>query len=258
MKISRLTLFIIVLCIIGCRHNNNYSAKNGNVIRLNSNTPKDSIHFTDDNSKALIKNYHGTNKLISIDFNDPEYKDWSVWIKDTVLKSGWFIKYLVKDDSSKYNDLYIEWSNGILVGSYKLEHILESNGASIPFYEGESSKCIFLTHECGSTCSGLLILQKNSSLSFKEYFYVVDYSIPFGQILYLPKRNFLSDSLLEVSLVDLNREKEYFVEFNFRCQDSFKYSCIDSIIFGETKSKIIAKFKEDGKEKIVQRDIDLQ
>jgi hypothetical protein len=209
-------------------------------------------------TKIETKKNIGTGQLIPIDFKDSIFKDFQVSIKDTNLLSGWSIKYFVKDDSTKYKDLHIEWSKGQNKGYWTGESMFEVRDMFIPQVCGENSTCIFMTHACASECSAILVLRKDSSLTYKDYLDVKDFSIKYNQILYVTDQT-KDDSLLQVALVDLKRNKEHLINFNHRCQGVFKTSYIDTVIFGFDKSIIRANFdNENGDKKIKeQREIKL-
>jgi hypothetical protein len=208
--------------------------------------------------KTKSSHYIGTLKLMPININDSIFKGRQVWFKDTLLKSGWNIQYLVKDDSRKYKDLYIQWTKDSKKGLVRFESVLELNGVSIPTFEGENDKNIFMIHACSSTCRALLILRKDSIPSYTDYLDIVDYSLKFGQILYITNKT-NDDSLLQVSLVDLNKKQEYIIDFKYKCSGVFKSSYIDTVIFGLKKSIIKGNFDdESGEHKIKeQREIKL-
>ena len=208
--------------------------------------------------KKESSHYIGTGKLIPINFKDSIFNGWQVWIKDTLLKSGWYIQYLVKDDFSKYKDLYVQWTKDSKKGLVRFESVLESNGVSIPTFEGENDKNIFMTHACSSTCSALLILRKDSIPSYIDYHDIVNYSLKYGQILYVTDKT-NDDSLYQISLVDLFKNQEHILDFKYKCSGVFKASYIDTVIFGLKRTIIKATFDdESGEHKIKeQREIKL-
>ena len=200
----------------------------------------------------------GECKLTNIDFNDPKFKGWQVWLHDTIVTSGWEIKYLIKNDQRKYQDLYIQWSYKDCKGICKFESVLETNGVTIPRYEGENENCIFMLHACGSTCYALLLLSKDQSPTYHDYLDIVNYSIDKGQLLYVTEYNERQDTTLQVSLVDLNNRQEHLVNFNYACPGVFKRAYIDTVIYDYDKTIIKATFIKDKKEIKEQQIVNLK
>lgn len=189
-----------------------------------------------------IKKNIGTGKLIPIDFTDTRLSGLNPWIKDTTLLSGWSIKYFIKDDTTKYRDLYVEWSNGNKKGIWAATSVSGLHAMSIPQYVGENRKCIFMTHVCAKDCSSILVLRKDSIPVSFDYKDVVKYSIKYGKLVYVTDTSYQQDTVLEVSLVDLYKKDENIVRFNHACPAVYKPAYIDTVIFGFNKSVIKAKF----------------
>ena len=225
----RYYIIILILAFLGCNH-----------------------------SMINTKKNIGTGLLIPIDFNDSIFKDFKMSIKDTNLISGWSIKYLVKDDSTKYKDLYITWSKDHYKGTWIGKSMFELRDMFIPQFEGEDSTCIYMTHACGTDCSGVLILQKENNPMYTDYLSVESFSIKTSQILYITDKS-NNDSVLQVALVDLKKKKEHLINFNYRCTGVFKTSYIDTVIFGFNKTIIRANFDDKNLAKKIkeQREIKL-
>jgi len=181
----------------------------------------------------------GTGQLISLDFADTNYIDVPLYAKDTVTLDGWAIKYLVKDDSSKYNDIYIQWTKGDRSGLYHGPDILLMRRYFIPELEGENNSHIFLTHGCATSCAALLVLSKDSVPKAQDFSSVFDYNIKDGQLVYIPERSYSLDTL-EVSVVDLNRKEENTVIFKNICNLSPEEGCIDSVHFDKNYVRLFA------------------
>jgi hypothetical protein len=209
-------------------------------------------------SMTNTKKNIGTGLLIPIDFNDSIFKDFKMSIKDTNLISGWSIKYFVKDDSTKYKDLYIEWSKGNYKGNWFGKSIFELRDMFIPQFEGEDSTCIYMTHACATDCSGVLILRKENHPTYIDYLSVVSFDILKSQILYVTDKS--NDySVLQIALADLKKKKEHLINFNHKCTGVFKSSYIDTVIFGFDKTIIRANFESKNFTKKIkeQREIKL-
>lgn len=188
--------------------------------------------------KVIIQN-NQVGQLIPVDFNDKKYTDLSLSAIDTVTNDGWAIKYLVKDDSTKYHDIYIEWSKGSVNGIFKAESVLQFRRYFIPQYTGENDNYLFFWHGCATGCQAVLTLNKDSAVSM-DYTSVVDYNIPYGQIAYITDRGAKDGKPFQISVVDLSKNHEYLIQFKNLCMyAAHKESCIDTIIF--QKEKVLVK-----------------
>ena len=175
-------------------------------------------------------------KLTKIDFSDPNYVDVQLYAQDTITSDGWKIEYLIKDDSTKYNDLYIRWSKGQLTGLFCHRDVLLMRRYFIPVIEGDNSTHIFMKHGCATSCTAILTLSKDNKLESKDFAYVVDFDVTTGQLVYIPERSY-SLERLEVSVVDLKRHLERPVIFKNICNLAPESGCIDRISF--TKYKVV-------------------
>lgn len=182
------------------------------------------------NEKSQVQeNFSG--QLVRIDLNDSNFSDLNLHSADTLTQNGWSIKYLIKNDSTKYNDIYIEWSKGNIKGIYKAESVLQFRRYFIPQYVGENDNYLFLKHGCATDCSGILVLSKDSTFS-QDYIRVIDYNIPNGQVVYVTEVGTKDDSPFQVAVVDLPKHLEHLAQFKNLCMyASHKESCIDTIVF---------------------------
>ena len=198
-----------------------------------------------DNSTTEQKALDG---FIPIDFTDTVYADVQLHARDTVTSDGWAIQYLVKDDSTRYNDLYIRWSKDGHQGLFQCGDVLLMRRYFIPEFTSENGDHIFLEHGCATSCSAVLALSKDPVPHGRDIFYVVDQDLSRGQFVYVPERSFSLDTL-EVSVVDLTRKEEHAVVFKGHCTLAPDYGCIDSVSFGEERVVLYAKLLDDnGKE----------
>ena len=90
--------------------------------------------------------YIGTGELISIDYSIEEYKHLESYTQDTLLESGWLIEYFVKDDSTRFRDIYLRWSKDGKEGFDAHFHVLELPTYFIPDYIGENNTHVFLEY----------------------------------------------------------------------------------------------------------------
>jgi len=175
-----------------------------------------------------------------IDPNDSNYLDVKSYAIDTVTPSGWSIKYFVRDDNTKYDDLYIQWSKGSIKGVYQAEDVLQMRRYFIPEYRGENQNHIFLWHGCATGCQAILTLSKDSSPTAKDYLNIIDYDISTSKVVYLTNFNLEHEPSLEVAIVDLNSSKESKARFENLCMSAaLKQSCIDTVVF--SKDKVVIK-----------------
>ena len=180
-----------------------------------------------------------TEQLIPVDFNDSNYNELISYAIDTLTEDGWTIKYLVKDDSTRYDDIYIKWTKGNVTGTFKAESALQFRRYFVPKYTGENKSYLFFWHGCATDCDAVLTLNKDSAVS-KDYTSIIDYNIPNGQIAYVTDKVYEDDHPFQISIVDLFKNKEHLVQFKNLCMyAAHKESCIDTIIF--SKEKVIAK-----------------
>jgi hypothetical protein len=178
-------------------------------------------------------------RLISIDITDSHFIDIGSYTTDTITPDGWSVKYYVKDDSTKYDDVYIEWSKGNVRGVYKGESLLQFRRYFIPQYKGENAKNLFFWHGCATDCQAVLTLNKDSAIE-KDYTSVIDYNIQNGQIVYVSDYSFENEPSFQLTVADLMRDKEHSVRFKNLCMTAAnKSSCVDTIIF--RKDKVLLK-----------------
>jgi hypothetical protein len=180
-----------------------------------------------------------TGNLIEIDFQSPNYSDLSLYAKDTITKDGWDIRYFVKDDSTRHNDIYLQCSKENLREIFYGEELLQFRRYFIPVFAGETNSYIFFTHGCATDCSAVLVFSKESA-KFTDYQSVVDYNLELEQILYIMDSSYgYEEKIYELALVDLKNNKTHRISYNNICMDVFKQNCIDTVIFD--KKQVIVK-----------------
>lgn len=186
-----------------------------------------------------VKAYVGTGKLIPINFKDSDYVDVAHYAKDTVTNGGWSVKYLVKDDSTRYRDIYIQWQKGDRKGIYTFEEVLEFRRYFIPVYKGESENHLFLTHACATSCEAVLTLSKEKKPESRTFVTVAGFSIPDAQIVFVSDAAY-NEKKFSVSVIDLNKNIEKVVAFKNRQLFNEPDQNIDSIAFGRSEVKLFA------------------
>ncbi len=198
----------------------------------------------------------GTGELIPIDLNDSNYYGVDGYALDTATSNGWLIKYFVKDDSTKYSDIYIEWSKGTTKGIYKGTSVLQFRRAFIPRYIGENSKCLFFLHQCASECRTLTTFRKDSAVTM-SYTNVVDYSLPLGQIVCVTDEGQEDFRPFQLAVVDLFSDKEQLIQFkNFCMYATSKEQCVDTVIFAKDKvlvKAILTEANDDKSKEVVEQ-----
>jgi len=185
----------------------------------------------------------GTGSLISINFADTNYNGVQDYAKDTITKSGWAIKYFIKDDSTRYDDLYIKWSKGSVIGTFYCGDALEMRRYFIPVLSGENKSHIFLEHGCSTGGEAVLILPKYNELKGRDYSYVIKYDITTSQIVYMPENSFNTDTPI-FSVIDLHRNIEKQILFKNIYTPRPEDGCIDRVIFNKDFVKLYATLQD--------------
>jgi hypothetical protein len=163
-----------------------------------------------------------------------------LYAKDTVTKDGWSIKYFVKNDSTRYDDIYIQCRKGSLTGIFRGEDFLQYRLYFIPKFVKETNSHIYFTHGCATDCWAILTFSKDNASRYNDYISVVDYNLDFEQILYVTNRCYENeDKIYDLVLVDLKNNKTHNITYNNICSCVFKESCVDTVIFG--KKQVIIK-----------------
>jgi hypothetical protein len=189
-----------------------------------------------------------TGRLMPINSNDTNYLDVRAYAYDTLTQDGWSINYFIRDDSTRYTDLYIQWSKGNIKQIYNAEDVLQLRRHFIPTFIGENKSHLFLSHGCATGCQAILTLEKAGTLKGKDFIDVVDWSVKANKVVSVSDSTLKIEPLLELSVFDLNRNIERKVLFKNLCMAaSFKPSCVDTIVFSKNLVKIRAELidKED-------------
>ena len=199
----------------------------------------------------------GSSKLIPIDFSDSNYVDVAFYAKDTITADGWTIKYMVKDDSTRYSDIYIQWSKDNRGGLFYGESILLMRRYFVPFLVGENKTHIYLEHGCATGCRAILTLSKDSFPKDNDYNLVIEYNIKNGQILYC--KDYSNLDTMKVVIVDLKRNKEKTITFENVCYSTPMTSCIDNVILERDYVKLSATlYNRKDKDKLVKEEYNIK
>lgn len=219
--IPKLVAFLITstVAFLGCRNNQSEKAK---------------VHY----AHSSINRNTGT--LIPIDANDTNYLDVKAYAYDIVTQSGWSIKYFVRDDSTRYNDLYIQWSKGDIKQIYNAKGVLQLRRYFIPSFIGESKSHLFLWHGCATGCQAVLAFEKGGKREAHDHLDVVDWNIESNKIVAIPNSAWFTEPSLGLVVYDLNKHRNVKVGFHNLCMASFKPYCIDTVLFTNTTVTIKA------------------
>lgn len=206
------------------------------VIVLSSCRPMNKNQFPGKDKIAQAE----TGKLVPINYADKNYSGLQSSTIDTITNDGWKIRYLVKDDSTKFRDIYIECSKGKYRGLFYGARLLEYRRYFIPGYIGETDSHIYFRHGCATDCSAILTFSKDSVCQFNDVENVVDYNIKLGQILCVAESTYENDeSLFELALVDLKRDRFHKIIYEKAvCMNVYKPACIDTVIFSDNQVTI--------------------
>lgn len=190
-------------------------------------------------TKATKEKYIGTGKLIPINTKDENYFHVASYAKDTITPSGWRISYWVKDDSTRYKDLYIKWEKGNVKGIFYDGDVLEMRSYFVPEYIGETPNHLLFWHGCATSCQAILVCNKDKEAKARDIPYVTNYNLPLGQIVYLSEESYLGEYII-VGVVDLLRKKGYGIVFNGTAPYAAKDQAVERVDFSKDKISITA------------------
>jgi hypothetical protein len=176
-----------------------------------------------------------SNQLLKIDYHDSIFRYRRNY--DTLLTSGWSISYLVKDDSTKYNDIYIKVIKAKDSSIYFGPELLTFRDYFVPIFSRESEHFIFFEEGCATSCRGVLVFNKKS-LQFKVFTQIIDYSEKMNKIVWLSNENLSDGKPFSIQLTDLLKEKDTTIQFKNFALGSIKDDYIDSVIFNENNTII--------------------
>lgn len=181
--------------------------------------------------------------LMSYNKNDDAEPHYKRNIKDTLTADGWAIEYLVRNDSTKQKDLYIQWSKGNCKRVYRGNHLLELQSYFTPVFKTETVNYIFMDFEVRGG-NGVLILPKNNTASEVSFSYVIGYNPEYAQVAYIPKSSYSLDHL-DVEAYDLKSGKTKSVRFSHPCSVTPENECVTEVKFDKKQIQILANPNSD-------------
>lgn len=176
--------------------------------------------------------------LISFDTENDTKPHYERNIKNTTTPNGWKIKYLVKNDSTRHRDLYIEWSKGNIRRNYCGHYLLELQPYFTPVFKTETDDYIFMEFEVRGG-DGILILPKNNKTSEVSFSYVIGYSPKYAQVVYIPESSYSTDHL-DVEAYDIKSGKAKSVRFSHPCSVIPENECLTEARFDGNHIQILA------------------
>jgi hypothetical protein len=197
-------------------------------------------------AKLDTKAVSGTGNLIPIDFSDSNYLELRSYAVDRTTDDGWSIKYFVKEDSTRYKDLYIVCSKGSVKAIHRAEDVLKFRRYFVPEFEAETKANIFFSHGCATDCSAMLVFNKVPTARFTDYLSLVKYSIELGQVLYVTDSSYENEGkVYELALVDVSKHKTYKLTFNGVCDCVYQPACVDSVKFSKNTVSVTASLRKN-------------
>ncbi len=157
---------------------------------------------------------------------------------------GWNITYMVKNDTTRFTDAYIQWQKDDVKRVYKYEHVLEYRGQFMPQYLDENSDYIFMEHACATDCRAILALPKNNQEAAIDFEAVLGYDFNLNRIVC---KGYTNNNRLKAVATDLNQHKTKSVTFksSFYSMD-IGYAPTDTIIFEKDRIIMSYDFFDDG------------
>lgn len=204
---------------------------------------------TEKHDKAVARKF--TRQLIPLDHNDTNFCYGRPY--DTTLQSGWTIQYLVRDDTTKYHDVYIRWTKAGKSGLFFGEHLLDFRTYFVSEFSGENDENLFMEHGCATSCAGLLVLNKQN-LRHRDFAHIVSYDIKTNKIVWLSDENFANDGNFVVTATDLSTNNDTAVAFSNLALGSLKESYVDTVLFSK-RSVTIKCTLLDAKDDTRQREV---
>lgn len=186
---------------------------------------------------------HDTGDLIPLNLKDTLYYDAAMFARDTVTADGWKIKYFVKNDTTRYTDIYIQWEKDGIKRISNCGNVLEMRSYFIPTFFKDNPTHIFFLHGCATDCAAVLALPKNDRDAVEDFNFILDYNINKGQIVYINKESFSSDTL-SINATDLKKRVTKSILFKNRCSMIMGNSCIDNVIFKHNRITIEGSFSD--------------
>jgi hypothetical protein len=172
---------------------------------------------------------------------------------DTVLRSGWSVRYYVNNDSTKDKDLYINCEKNGRRHIYKSEDVLLLRSYFIPTFIGESNNCIYFRTACATNCRSILVFSKKYRYSYKLYNSIVSYSIKDDILVHIPENN-IGEHKYFVSIINFKNRQVKTVRFKYHCNVLPEEGCIDSVNIVGNRVKLFSTLNKgtDYKQQVIK------
>lgn len=204
---------------------------------------------------ASVNNNLNSETLVPVDLQDSLYGDFRSDMKEFTTKDGWEVNYLVKNDSTRYRDIYIQWKKDCNIRMFSYPYVLLMRSYFLPVFEKETDTHLYFKHGCATGCTAVTALPKSSKLEAESFSFVRDYNIDFGMIVYIPERSYSLETL-EIDAFDLNRNCYETVKFKKSCNVlSTPYGCIQKVIFAKNSIELYAEFEDIDGNSIYEKQI---
>ncbi|MPM25090.1 hypothetical protein SDC9_71580 [bioreactor metagenome] len=180
-------------------------------------------------TKALINHYiaRTTDSLIPI--NLFKYDNLPFFCpQDTILPDGWKIQFMVKNDSTKYHDVYIRCSKNEKSYVFFCQEFPSWRPCFIPNLSGSNTDFIFFRSGCVTTSTILMVLDKNHPENSEMYSPVIDFDIKTNKVIV-----WSSENGSDLIILDIRSGKTVSIKYNIECNDPINWSshCVDSVKF---------------------------
>ncbi|KOS06772.1 hypothetical protein AM493_12620 [Flavobacterium akiainvivens] len=183
-----------------------------------------------DNIKAQLPD--STDQFIPIADTDTTYTNYYN-VQPVTTPHGWNITYMVKNDSTRFTDAYIQWQKGNVKRVYKYPHVLEYRGQFMPQFLDETDTHIFMDHACATECRAILALPKNNKDKAIDFESVLGFNTKLGQVVtrtFFINDEIVRDGKLIIEATDLTKGITKSVTFK-NTDYSVGNAMMDTVIF---------------------------
>ncbi len=179
-------------------------------------------------------------ELIRPDFTDFEgYGRNFSFLKNRTTQTGWKIEYFVKNDSTKYEDIYISFQKNEIRKIYLCSNVLKYRTYFTPTFSQETEDYIYFEYGCATDCGGVLAFSKNN-YTFDSFDRIIELDLELNLlVLMTDNASHVQTEYFEFEIIDLARKKNYLVSFDMICRGVHMQNCIKEVIF--SKHEIIVK-----------------
>jgi hypothetical protein len=160
---------------------------------------------------------------------------------DTITPDGWKIEYLVKNDSTKYHDIYIRISKDNTEKISRHSDALDMRPYFVPSYKMETDKYILFEHGCATDCSAVTIIPKDNKNKPIEFEFVLKYDMELSTVVFVNTKTFIND-IPTISAYNLDENIEKSVTFKNRCISTSPNKCISDIAIKNKKIELTGWF----------------